>query len=183
MSKFVDYFVHWFSEHPQFTLEIRTKSTQVRDLLEIEPAPNCVIAMSFTPQEVYQLWEHRIPALSKRLEALSRLQQQGWPIALRFEPLIYLEGFQRHYEQLFAQVFTRLDGESIHSVSTGLFRMPKKFYRNIAAIYPDEALFARKVEEQDGLVTQPRETEQEMLEVVENLLFRYVDKRQYYHCA
>lgn len=183
VSKFIDYFVRWFAAHPQFTLEIRTKSTQVRDLLEMDPVPNCVIAMSFTPQEIYQRWERRVPAISKRLDALSRLQQQGWPVALRFEPLIYMEGFQQDYEQLFAEIFAGLDGEAIHSVSTGLFRMPKKFFGNIANLYPDEALFARRTEEQDGLVSQPREQEQALLEVVESLLFRYVDKRKYYHCA
>jgi len=183
VSKFIDYFVRWFSSNPEFTLEIRTKSTQVRDLLEMEPVRNCVIAMSFTPQEIYQRWEHRVPAIIKRLEALSRLQQQGWPVALRFEPLIYMEGFRDSYEQLFKEIFTRLDIAAIHSVSTGMFRMPKKFYRNIATIYPDEALFARRTEEQDGLVSQPKEQEQELLECIEDLLFRYIDKRQYYHCA
>jgi spore photoproduct lyase len=183
VSKFVDFFVHWFTAHPRLTLEIRTKSTQVRDLLEIDPAKNCVIAMSFTPQEIHRRWEDRVPAIEKRLEALCRLQQQGWPVALRFEPLIYQEGFEQDYRQLFDQVFSRLDAEKLHSVSTGLFRMPKKFYRNIAAIYPDEALFARQVAEHDGLITQPEEWERKLLETVQELIFRYVDKRQYYHCA
>jgi spore photoproduct lyase len=183
VSKFIDFFVRWFTAHPGFTLEIRTKSTQVRDLLDMEPVPNCVIAMSFTPEESYQRWEHRVPAIAKRVEALSRLQQQGWPVALRFEPLIYLDGYRQDYELLFREIFGRLDTSAIHSVSTGLFRMPKNFYRNIAAIYPDEALYARRTEEQDGLVTQPREQEHELLESIEDLLFRYIEKRQYYHCA
>ena len=183
VSKFVDFFVRWFSTHPQYTLEIRTKSTQVRDLLEMDPVPHCVIAMSFTPQEIYRRWENKVPTITKRLEALNRLQQQGWPIALRFEPLITMEAFQHEYQQLFAEVFTKLDASRIHSVSTGLFRMPTKFYGNVVKLYPDEALFARQTEERDGLVAQPHEQEQELLEGVENLLFRYIDKTQYYRCA
>lgn len=183
VSKFVDYFVRWFAAHSQLTLEIRTKSTQVRDLLEMDPIPNCVIAMSFTPEEIYRRWEDRVPTIAKRVEALGRLQQQGWPVALRFEPLIYMDGFHQDYQQLFREVFGNLDTTALHSVSTGLFRMPKKFYRNIATIYPDEALFARRVEERDGLLSQPVEQERELLETVEELLFRHIEKKQYYHCA
>ena len=183
VSKFVDYFVRWFALHPGLTLELRTKSTQVRDLLEIDSARNCVVAMSFTPQEINQRWEHRVPSIEKRLDALVRLQRQGWPVALRFEPLIYLENFQHNYEQLFHQVFSRLDVDRLHSVSTGLFRMPKNFYRKIAAIYPDEEFFYRQTTQQNGVVTQPEAREQELLDCVQQLLFRYVDKRKYYHCA
>jgi len=183
ISKFVDYFVRWFSRHPELTLEIRTKSTQVRDLLDLEPVPNCVIAMSFTPEEIHRRWESRVPSIDKRIDALARLQQQGWPVALRFEPLIYTERFQQDYEQLFSGIFARLNSDRLHSVSTGMFRMPKKFYTNIAALYPDEALFARQTESREGQVGQPDEQEQELLQCVGDLLLRYVDKRKYYHCA
>ncbi|MEZ5491600.1 MAG: DNA photolyase [Gammaproteobacteria bacterium] len=183
VSRFISYFVEWFSRQPDLIMEIRTKSTQVRDLLQRGPLQNCVIAMSFMPEEDYQRWEHRVPSIPKRLEALSRLQQQGWPVALRFEPLIYSPDFQHNYARLFEDVFSRLDASKLHSVSIGLFRMPRNFFNRIATIYPDESLFARQFDQQDGQVQQLHDQREEMQEEVEKLLFRYIDKRQYYHCA
>ncbi|MCA9016894.1 MAG: DNA photolyase [Gammaproteobacteria bacterium] len=183
VSSFIDFFLDWFSAQPRLTMEIRTKSTQVRGLLQRQPLDNCIVAMSFTPQTTWQRWERKVPTIEKRLDALSRLQQQGWPIALRFEPLIYSQTFRQEYAELFATVFDRLEAADLHSVSLGLFRMPKKFFSDIATLYPDEPLFARRYNHRDGQVNQLPEQELEMQNQVQELLFRYIDKRQYYHCA
>jgi DNA repair photolyase len=88
VSGFCDSFIPFFANRPEMTLEIRTKSTQVRKLLEFDPLPNCVVAMSFTPEAAAKRWEHRVPAITKRLLAMRKLQQAGWPVAIRFEPVI-----------------------------------------------------------------------------------------------
>jgi len=183
VSGFIDYFVPWFSRHTDTTLELRTKSTQVRKLQKFEPLDNCVIAMSFTPEPDHRRWELRVPAIAKRLDALARLQRQGWQIALRFEPLIYSDRFREHYQTLFAGVFSKLNTTDLHSVSIGQFRMPKNFYSRVASLYPDEALFARKFQLQDGQVVQLQVQQEELRQGVEELLFRYIDKSKYYHCG
>ena len=71
VSDFCKHFVPLFGEYPNAELEIRTKSTQIRHLLEQPVIPNCVIAMSFTSHEAGSRWEHKVPSIDKRLEALS----------------------------------------------------------------------------------------------------------------
>ncbi len=149
----------------------------------MEPLPNCVIAMSFTEQEAAQRWEHKVPSIDKRIEALVKLQQAGWSIALRFEPLIYSDGMQLAYGQLFQRLFDRLDASTIHSVSTGLFRMPTDYYKKIVKLYPDEALFARTTQTNDGLVSLFDNQEEEILQELEQSLFASISPQQYYRCA
>ncbi len=183
VSKFTNYFIDWFARQPKATLEIRTKSTQVRSLSNRPPISNCIIAMSFTPSDIFQKWEHKVPSIDKRLEALRRLQEQGWPVALRLEPLIYQKNFAIGYEQLLTCIFDKLDAGNIHSVSTGLFRMPKTFFKNIVELYPDEPLYAQSYDQRDGLVSHSVDQETEMVEIVENLLLRYMPKTRLYRCA
>ncbi|MCH8174242.1 MAG: DNA photolyase [Proteobacteria bacterium] len=193
VSNFCRFFVPEFSRHPQATLEVRTKSTQVRHLLEMQPIPNCVIAMSFTPEEAAARWEHKVPAIGKRIEALGKLQKAGWKVALRFEPIIFgSEIFEAGaeasdtlaaYRQLFIDVFEKIDPSTVHSVSTGLFRMPVSYYKNIVKLYPDEALFARQTETRQGLVLFSIDRESEQLEALEKLLFGFINRQQYYRCA
>jgi spore photoproduct lyase len=183
ISKFIEYFVDWFATHTTATLEVRTKSTQVRSLLSRESIPNCVIAMSFTPSDVSEQWENKVPSIEKRLDALVKLQEQGWPIALRFEPLIYNKDFLNSYERLLASVFSKLNASRIHSISTGLFRMPKTYFKNIVDLYPDEPLYARRFEQQNGLISQSKNLETEMVEIVESLLLEHVPQSQIYRCA
>jgi spore photoproduct lyase len=193
VSNFCRFFVPEFSRQPQATLEIRTKSTQIRHLLEMQPIANCVIAMSFTARAAAEEWEHRVPAIAKRIEALRKLQQLGWKVAIRFEPIIFnavaadadvtTAETVEAYRQLFIEVFAKIDPVTVHSVSTGLFRMPTNYYKNIVKLYPDEALFAQETKAREGLVLFSVDRESEQLAAVENLLFGFISPQQYYRCA
>ena len=181
VSEFCRYFLPLFERNPQTTLEIRTKSTQIRSLLEVSPLKNCVIAMSFTCHEASLQWEHKVPSIAKRIEALQKLQKAGWPIALRFEPLIYEPSARQHYQRLFEEIFAALDVASIHSISTGDFRMPIEFMKNIIRLYPDEALFARPMEREDGMMSLSQQ--QDWPAQIEELLMKFISPEQYYRCA
>ena len=147
VTGFVKEFLPLFRDHPRGLLELRTKSTQIRSLLDLGPISNCIVAYSFTPAEIADAIEYKAPSVSKRLQALQRLQARGWRIGLRFDPLIYQDGVTEQYERLFAQVFNAVDTALLHSVSLGSFRLPKSFYRSLARLYPDEVLFASPLEE------------------------------------
>lgn len=114
---------------PNAWMELRTKSTQVRYLLETEAFDRCIVAFSFTPDEIARALEHKAPVIAKRLDALNKLQQQGWPIGLRFDPIIYEDDYQQHYRDLFETVFARINPETLHSVSLGVFRLPDKYFK------------------------------------------------------
>ncbi len=181
-SQFVSYFLPVFQRHPQAVLELRTKSAQIRNLLKNDPIQNIVTAMSFSPEAVTQKLEHRIPSLSKRIEAAKKLQQKGWPIALRFEPLIYHVNYKQDYQRLFQRVFSELDVDQLHSVSMGLFRMPQTFFKNIVKLYPDERLFASHYTTENGITSYPEDIEAEMISTCENSILEYIPKHIYYQC-
>ena len=185
VSGFARYFLPLFARHPGATLELRTKSTQIASLLQMPALPNCIIAMSFTTAAAAKRWEQGVPAIGKRLAALARLQQAGWPIALRFEPLLpgsLPEGDTQAYAELFKQIFSALDAKQLHSVSTGDFRMPTDYFRNTLKLYPDEPLFARETRTQNGLVTLLDPNQQEHLKDLESILFPYINRDNYYRC-
>ena len=182
VSGFCDYFLPLFRDNPSATLEIRTKSTQVRRLLDREPLANCVIAMSFSSEQAGIKWEHKVPALAKRLEALQRLQKAGWSVALRFEPVIAEADVLIHYRQLFERVFAALDRRKLHSVSLGEFRMPAGFHKTLVKLYPDEALLARETTVTDGLIALDGGGEQ-LMRQLEETLHDFIKPDQYYRCA
>lgn len=182
ISHFTDYFLPLFREHPRAWLELRTKSTQIRPLLEIEPMDNCVIAFSFTPQTISTALEHKVPALDKRIEALCKLQRRGWRIGLRFDPLIYAQDYQTQYAQLFEQLFARLDINALHSVSLGLFRTPERFFKNMVKLYPEETLFASPLQTTSGMVSYHSAQEQELWQYCESALLAHIPQSIYYPC-
>ncbi|MGB0867558.1 MAG: SPL family radical SAM protein, partial [Granulosicoccaceae bacterium] len=163
VTGFVGSALRWFEENPEANLELRTKSTQVRSLLKRAPLSNVVVAASLSPDPVAQALEHDAPSLEKRLDALHKLALAGWQVGLRFDPLIWCDDYESVYREFFQTVFSRLPTKSIHSVSTGSFRLPPEFHQKMSKLYPREPLLAGPLSKGDRWVGFPAEREQNLL--------------------
>ncbi|MDD2760275.1 MAG: DNA photolyase [Methylomonas sp.] len=183
VTGFAESFLPLFAELPNAWLELRTKSTQIRVLRQREPLPNCVVAFSLSPETVAGKVEAKAPALAKRIEAAAKLQRQGWPIGLRFDPLIYQHDYREQYRALFEQVFSVINAVTLHSVSLGVFRLPEHFFKKIHRLYPDERLFASPLQSASGRVSYRSDLEQAMMADCSELLLQYVSKQQFFPCS
>ncbi len=183
VSAFVQHFLPFFSRRPRAYIELRTKSTQIRSLLKHRPLANAVIAFSFTPEEVYRALEHKVPTLERRLQAMLQLQQAGWQLGLRFDPLIYQPDYQAQYRRLFRKLFSQLNSGQLHSVSLGTFRLPRVFFRNIVQLYPDEPLFAGSFSDTRGMISYPQPLEQEMTGFCTREILQHIPESLLHPCT
>ncbi len=181
---FADSFLDFFATLPDNALlELRTKSTQVRSLLERDPLENCVVAFSFTPDETARALEHKAPNVQRRLDALKKVQDKGWKIGLRFDPMIYQNDYHSQYEILFETVFQQIDPALLHSVNLGVFRLPDNFFKKLRNLYPDEILFASPMESTRGMMAYKQEIEDEMTQSCQEQLLRYIPREKYFPCT
>jgi spore photoproduct lyase len=183
ISGFAEYFLPLFARHKDAVLELRTKSTQIRHFLHRDALDNVVIAYSFVPDMLSRQFEHKVADTERRISALQKLQVAGWPIALRFEPLIYHPHYIQLYQQLFEQLFSAIDASKLHSVSTGLFRMPDVYFKNLLKLYPKEPLLAAHLDSQQGMVSYTAEQEKAIFEFCETELLKYIPTSTYYRCS
>lgn len=179
-TRFADYFLSAFEELPNAVLELRTKSTQIRSLLDRPAMQNVVVAYSLSPHEVAQAIEIGAPSLEKRLKALVKLQNHGWRIGIRFDPIVWHQDYQDQYEVLVEQVFTQLDPSKIDSVSLGGFRLPKGYYKTMRNLYPEHGLFSAGLTEEKGLVTYRPEIEQEVFSSVTDFILSHIESNKLY---
>ncbi|MFB3101453.1 MAG: radical SAM protein, partial [Gammaproteobacteria bacterium] len=182
VTKFLDYFLPVFRKNPDALLEIRTKSTQIRTLLNTEPFDNCVLAWSFTPAEIANALEHKTPSVNRRIDAITKLQEKGWRIGLRFDPLIYSSEYQTQYQQLFADTLSKCTPELLHSVSLGSFRLPKAFFKSLQKMYPHEKLFASPLEDENGIFSYKTKIQSEMLGFCSKEILKYIPEEIFYPC-
>ena len=180
VTHFVESIYPFFAQHPEAWLELRTKSTQVKSLLEAVPLANCIVAFSLTPEPVSKALEHKVPPLQQRLAAMEALQERGWKLGLRFDPMILTEDFHRQYRHLFAEVFERLRADRLHSVSVGPFRLPRTYFDAMTRLYPEEPLFAGPVEARGRMVSYKRKMEEEMMSFCVRELLPYVSEEIFF---
>lgn len=182
ITGFADYFLDVFERLPNAVLELRTKSSQVRALLQRPPLTNVITAFSFTPDPLARALEHKVPTVERRLQAMARLQAQGWPLGLRFDPLIYNDDFRAQYRQLFQQVFEVLEPDRLHSVSLGVFRLPASYFARLQALYPEEPLLAGPLHKYRQMVAYRSDLEAEMIDYCRQALSQYLPAERLFSC-
>ena len=182
ITSFAQYALSFFKEHPEVEFELRTKSVNIETLLNLEPISNCIVAFSLSPESVADVLDKKAPRVNKRIRAIKKLAKSGWLVGLRLDPLIFCENWRGLYSELIEEVMADLEIRNLHSVSFGPLRYPKKMYNTIAALYPEEKLFAFPMQTTGQLVSYGPEIENEMATYIQDELKKYLGTDRIFQC-
>ncbi len=182
VTHFIDEHLPVFQRIANAYLEIRTKSTQIRQLLQHPANQRVVVAFSFTDEPTHRHSEHQVPSIDKRLDAMNKLAAAGWRLGLRFDPVVYHQHYQQEFAELLERIFQRISAESLHSVSLGSFRLPKQNFKTMHELYPEEKIFNQAFSHHQGMIGYPEEREQEMMAFCEQTLLQYIPGSVFYPC-
>ena len=183
VTGFVSYILPLFRRYPNALLELRTKSVQTIPLQSEEAMKNCIVAYSILPEAISAYLDNKVPSVKRRLETMKTLADSGWRIGLRFDPLIHGQDWQLLYKHLIEDVFSYIAPSQIHSISFGALRFPKKMFKKLHKLYPDEILFSGPLSTNNGSVSYKRIIEKEMVEFCQNLVKEYVSESIVFDCS
>jgi len=178
VSLFTESFLPFFSRYPNSWLELRTKSTQIRSLLQRDPINNCIVAYSLSPSIIADKIENKAPSLENRLAAIQKLQMLGWRVGLRFDPIILVSDYQSLYAEFFREVFSVVNPDTLHSVTLGEFRLPTAFHANMTKLFPEEPLFGTVTQTSKNVVTYSLDTGTQLMDYCRQLVLQYVPESQ-----
>jgi len=139
---------------------------------------NVVVASSLSPENVASAVEEGAPSLAKRIDALVKLQNHGWRIGLRFDPIVWHAEYQNSYAEMIDLVFSHLDANKIDSITLGGFRLPKGFYKTMYKLYPEHWLFSSGLSEVNAMVAYRPEIETEVFHFVERECLKHIGKEK-----
>ena len=182
ISQFVSSFLPYFEKNSNAHLELRTKSVNIKPLINHSPLDNVITAFSFTPEELRKLLENGVPSVESRIKAIKKLTQNGWSVGLRFDPIIDCENFTQRYQKLFLDIFSTLPVENIHSVSLGAFRMPAPFFKKMEKLHPSEKLFAGNLINHKGTIGYEQNIEQDRKQICQDLLLEHIPSNKLFTC-
>ena len=144
VSNFLENFILNFKDLDKALLEVRSKSVNINIFKKMRAIYNVIPAFSLNPQFIIDEYEDKTPNLLGRLNAIKTLQEFGWNVGIRFDPLIWIEN-KYLYKEFFDQVFNSVNISKIHSVTLGNFRMPKDFLKKIAKMRPNNGFIQQNL--------------------------------------
>lgn len=161
-----------FRDQPDAHLEIRTKSHHVHgSVSDLEPHGNGVFTWSLSPEDTARSDEMLTAPLDQRIEALSRVNEAGFRVAVRLDPILYRDGWETEYRQLLDQLFTRVSPDDLDFVILGTFRFPRGFDRTIEERFPNRNFLREEfVEGPDGKFRYPRSLRTEVFDTLSGWL-------------
>jgi len=89
-----------------------TKSSNVKNLLEIWPHNQVVISFSLNAIPVAKRWE-KAPSVLKRVEAAKRVFDARYEVRIRIDPMVPVGNWQKHYLELLDILFDNFRPERI----------------------------------------------------------------------
>ena len=161
--------VGFFAEMENATLELKTKSSNVDSLLELDHRGNTVVAWSVNPPRVIEAVEHDTASLEERLQAAEKVQAAGYKLAFHLDPLIYYEDWEKEYHLLIEEIFDRINPDRVAWISTGGFRYAPGLKEVIQARFQqDELTRAEMIQGPDGKYRYFKTIRQEMFTSIRN---------------
>ncbi len=128
--------IEFFRKHKNVTFEFKTKSMNIKNILEAHHAGNIVISWSLNPQRVIKENEFFTPSLKQRLRAAVKCTEAGYKVGFHFDPVIYSEGWEKEYALLIENLFTVINPKHIAWISIGTFRFSPGLKQVIEKRFP-----------------------------------------------
>ncbi len=85
-----------------------TKSDNVDDILSLPHNGHTIIAWSMNNERVSRKYEIGAPPFERRLGAAVKVQEVGYPVRIRLDPIVPFEGWQEAYSETIKQIFSKI---------------------------------------------------------------------------
>lgn len=122
LTGFSKVLIDFFRNYPKWTLEFKTKSDLVDEVLKCEPSKNVILSWSVNPDYIVKNEEHGTASLSERLQAARRCLDRGFAVAFHIDPVIYHPEWKTNYGDLIHQITSSFQAEEVPYLSVGALR-------------------------------------------------------------
>ena len=154
MEAFTGFLKDWETftlQHPDLTIEVRTKAAPSHYFQERTPSPQIIYAFTLSPEPIISKNEHFTPSLARRLACIQEAIQLGYRTRLCFDPMIYSKTWQSDYQEMIKTVVASLDLSAIPDISVGSFRISQEYMKQMRRAFPNRAIVQFPYENDHGV--------------------------------
>lgn len=133
--------VPFFMKQKNAMLELKTKSGNIKNLLQFKPSGNIVISWSLNPQIIIDEYEYGTASLKDRLAAAKECSRHGYKIGFHLDPVILYPKCEKGYSDLITDIFKHVKPEDVVWISIAGFRYTMNLKNVILKRFPKTRLF------------------------------------------
>jgi spore photoproduct lyase len=149
--------VSYFSTRSHALFELKTKTTNIKNILKLKPSENIVIAWSINSHFMALNEEPGAPNVKSRLEAARIVSRSGFMVAFHFDPLILYQGWEQGYAEVIGELMARIDRKKIAWISLGSLRFPPSLKAVIQKRFPQTKIMDEEfIRGRDGKLRYPK---------------------------
>ena len=100
-----------FSKAEKGYITFPTKFDMVEDILDVKGKERVIIRMSVNPKEIISKVEMGTSQLEERVKAINKLKEAGYKVGILIAPVIFVENWEKLYEELIIYLKENLSDE------------------------------------------------------------------------
>jgi len=128
--------VSYFADKANAIIELKTKTTQIENFLNLAHGGRTVVSWSLNTPTVIAQEEAQAPDLDQRLRAAQTCQKAGFKIGFHFDPMIHYPNWEQEYKLVVDRIFDYIKPENIIWISLGALRYPPHLDQIIRERHP-----------------------------------------------
>ena len=125
---------------PNVVLELKTKTSAVDQLLDLDHVGRVVVSWSLNTPAIAVAEEHRCASIQERLSAAQRVAEAGYLVGFHFDPMVIHDDWERGYTDTVGRLFDMVPADRVAWVSMGTLRFPPQMLKTMQQRFPNSRL-------------------------------------------
>ena len=163
-------------------LEFKTKSKNIKYLLNADVPPNVFVSWSMNPQLFIDHEEHGTASLEQRLAAARALADSGILVGFHFHPIVNYQGWKKDYRYLVHKVLAMFSPSEVGLVSLGTLTFIKPLIQKLRMSGIDSKVLQIPMDKAAGKKSYPKSTKKKIFQMVWNEFRPWHGKVFFYMC-
>lgn len=175
--------VRFANEHPNVLIELKTKTNNIGNLLDLEHNRRTVVSWSVNPESYITREEHKCATLKDRLIAARECADAKYPVAFHLDPLLHLENWQDEYRGVIDAIATKFSPKEMAWVSIGSLRFTPDLKKISKGRFPTSQVMSGELfPSTDGKVRYLKSIREEMYSFIKTEIETKLKKVPFYLC-
>jgi len=169
-------------ENQNVILELKSKSKNIKYLLENDVPKNILCTWSLNPTTIVENEEHLSASLEERIESARALADKGVLVGFHFHPIVVYENYLEEYKEVVQRVLKTFSADEVVLVSMGTLTFIKPVIKKLRERSFKSKILQMPLIDASGKYSYPLETKLEMFKGVYDAFEPWHKKVYFYLC-